>query len=103
MVMVGRVQIDYMTVTKNGICVNHFQAWDQRSKFMDADIYSHAKSPPAKRFLLALVKKAPFKIESIAEFAYLLLFYLQKSQPTMGKLSEATVLLGKSFTTKITC
>lgn len=60
-----RVQIDHMTVTKNGICVKHFQAWDRRSKFMDAGIYSHAKSSSAKRFLLDLVKKTPFPIESI--------------------------------------
>jgi len=65
MVIGERVQIDHMTVTKNGICVKHFQAWDRRSKFMDADIYSHAKSSYAKRFLLALIKKAPFNIESI--------------------------------------
>jgi putative transposase len=65
MVMGERVQIDHMTVTKNGICVKHFQAWDRRSKFMEADIYSHAKSSSAKRFLLDLVKKTPFKIESI--------------------------------------
>lgn len=65
MVMGERIQIDHMTVTKKGICVKHFQAWDRWSKFMDADIYSHAKSSSAERFLLSLVKKTPFKIESI--------------------------------------
>lgn len=60
-----RVQIDHMTVTKNGICVKHFQAWDRYSKFIHAGLYSHAKSSSAKRFLLDLVEKAPFSIESI--------------------------------------
>lgn len=60
-----RVQIDHMTVTKNGICMKHFQAWDRKSKFMGAGVYPHAKSSSAKRFLLDLVVKAPFKILSI--------------------------------------
>lgn len=60
-----RVQIDHMTVTKNGICIKHFQAWDRRSKFIHAAVYSDAKSSSAKRFLLDFVKKKPFPIESI--------------------------------------
>lgn len=60
-----RVQIDHMTVTKNGICFKHFQAWERRSKFIDAAVYSHAKSSSAKRFLLDFVRRAPFKIQSI--------------------------------------
>lgn len=60
-----RIQIDHMTVTKNGICFKHFQAWDRRSKFIDAAVYSNAKSSSAKRFLMDFVKKAPFKIQSI--------------------------------------
>jgi hypothetical protein len=60
-----RIQIDHMTVTKNGICAKHFQAWDRRSKFIDAQLYSHAKSSSAKRFLLDLVQKAPFPIRSL--------------------------------------
>lgn len=65
MVMGERVQIDHMTVTKNGICFKHFQAWDRKSKFIDTQIYSDAKSSSAKRFLLDLVQKVPFKILSI--------------------------------------
>lgn len=60
-----RVQIDHMTITKNGITVKHFQAWDRKSKYMDASVYSSAKASSAKRFLLDFVKRAPFSIESI--------------------------------------
>jgi transposase InsO family protein len=60
-----RVQIDHMTVTKNGITLKHFQAWDRRSKFIFANVYSHAKSSSAKKFLLELIQKAPFKILSV--------------------------------------
>ena len=65
MVMGERVQIDHMTVTKNGICFKHFQAWDRRSKYIATQVYSDAKSSSAKRFLLDFVKNAPFKILSI--------------------------------------
>lgn len=65
MVIGERVQIDHMTVTKNGICFKHFQAWDRRSKFIDAAVYSNAKSSSAKRFLLDFVREAPYKIFSI--------------------------------------
>ncbi|MDP3641004.1 MAG: integrase core domain-containing protein [Alphaproteobacteria bacterium] len=65
MVMGERVQIDHMTVTKNGITVKQFQAWDRVSKFIHANVYSHAKSSSAKRFLLELLEKTPFKILSI--------------------------------------
>jgi len=64
-VMGERVQIDHMTVTKNGLCVKHFQAWDRRSKFMHAKVYSHAKSSSAKKFLLDLLQNTPFKILSV--------------------------------------
>jgi len=60
-----RVQIDHMTVTKNGIGFKHFQAWERRSRYIDAQIYSNAKSASAKRFLLEFIKHAPFKIQSI--------------------------------------
>jgi hypothetical protein len=32
MVIGERVQIDHMTVTKNGISFKHFQAWERKSK-----------------------------------------------------------------------
>lgn len=60
-----RVQIDHMTVSKNGITVKHFQAWDRPSKFIHANTYSHAKSSSAKRFLFELIKAAPFTITSV--------------------------------------
>jgi putative transposase len=59
------VQIDHMTVTKNGLCLKHFQAWDRRSKFIEASLYAHAKSSAAKQFLLELIRKVPFKLLSI--------------------------------------
>lgn len=60
-----RVQIDHMTVSKNGISFKHFQAWDRRSKHIFANVYSNAKSSSARRFLLDFIIKAPFKIISI--------------------------------------
>lgn len=64
-VMGERVQIDHMTVTKNGITFKHFQSWDRRSKFIDAQVYSNAKSSSAKKFLLDFVKRSPYVVHSI--------------------------------------
>lgn len=60
-----RVQIDHMTVTRNSLVCKHFQAWDRRSKFIHAQVYSNANSSSAKRFLKELIEKAPFAIISI--------------------------------------
>lgn len=60
-----RVQIDHMTVTKNGITAKHFQTWERKSKHIFAEVYSNAKSSSAKRFLLDFIKQAPFPIQSI--------------------------------------
>ncbi len=65
MEMGERVQIDHMTITKNGVTAKHFQAWERKSKFIHAQVYSHAKATAAKRFLVALLEKAPFTIKSI--------------------------------------
>lgn len=65
MEMGERAQIDHMTVTKNGITIKHFQAWDRKSKYMDAGVSSHANARSAKRFLFEFVKGAPFPILSI--------------------------------------
>ncbi len=65
MKMGERVQIDHMTVSKNGITVKHLQAWERKSKFIHAQVYSHAKASSARRFLGELIDKAPFKIKSI--------------------------------------
>jgi putative transposase len=59
------IQIDHMSVTVNQITVKHFQAWDPKSKFIQARVYSNATSQTAKKFLLELIKNAPFKIASI--------------------------------------
>lgn len=60
-----RVQIDHMTVTKNGITFKHFKAWERKSKYIFASVYSHAKASSAKRFLIDFLQKAPFTIQSI--------------------------------------
>jgi transposase InsO family protein len=65
MVLGERVQIDHMTVTKNGITFKHFQAWERKSRYMDAGVFSNATSKSAKKFLLSFVAKAPFPILSI--------------------------------------
>lgn len=60
-----RVQIDHMTVSKNGITLKHFQAWERKSKYIDAAVYSNAKASSAKRFLISFVEQAPFLIQSV--------------------------------------
>ncbi len=65
MVMGEKVQIDHMTVTKNSICVKHFQAWERKSHFIAANVYSNAKSSSAKKFLKEFVQNTPIKILSI--------------------------------------
>lgn len=60
-----RIQIDHMTVTRNGLVCKHFQAWDRRSKFIHAQVYSNAKSSSAKRFLHEFIEKAPFTVKSV--------------------------------------
>ncbi|MBA3814912.1 MAG: helix-turn-helix domain-containing protein [Alphaproteobacteria bacterium] len=59
------LQIDHMSVSKNSFSFKHFQAWDPTSKFIHAGLYSNAKSRSAKKFLLELIQKALFKINSI--------------------------------------
>lgn len=59
------VQIDHMSVAVNQITVKHFQAWDPKSKYIQANVYSNATSRTAKRFLLELIRNTPFKISSI--------------------------------------
>jgi transposase InsO family protein len=59
------VQIDHMTVTKNGVTVKHFAAWERRSKYILANCYGNAKSSTATKFLKELIGEAPYKIRSI--------------------------------------
>ena len=60
-----RVQIDHMTVTKNGCSMKGFQAWDRRSKYICSEVYYNATSRSSKKFLLKLIKECPFPIRSI--------------------------------------
>ena len=60
-----RVQVDHMTVNKNGVRIKHFQAWERCSKFIHAQAFSNAKSRSARKFLEELIDKAPFKISCI--------------------------------------
>ncbi|MEB3702912.1 Putative IS481 family integrase [Candidatus Bealeia paramacronuclearis] len=75
-----RVQIDHMTVTKNGICFKHLQTWERGSKFIYASVYAHAK-----RFLLEFVKQAPFKIHSL---------HVDGGSEFMAEFEEACAELG---------
>jgi putative transposase len=60
-----RVQIDHMSVCKNGVRVKHFQAWERLSRHLHAHAYSRATSRSAKRFLEELIRIAPYPILSI--------------------------------------
>ncbi len=59
------IQIDHMSVSVNQITLKHFQAWDPKSKYIQAQVYSSATSRTAKKFLLELIENTPFKISSI--------------------------------------
>lgn len=59
------VQVDHMSVTKNGISVKHFQAWERHSKHVHAGIYGNATSLCAKKFLEQFLAEAPYPIQSI--------------------------------------
>lgn len=65
MVIGERVQIDHMTVSKNGMRFKHFQAWERKSKTLIAQVYSRARSSDAKKFLQHLLKTTPDKVLSI--------------------------------------
>ncbi len=65
MVLGERIQIDHMTVSKNGISFKHFQSWERKSKHIHACVFSNATALSAKRFFLDLIEKAPFKVLSI--------------------------------------
>jgi hypothetical protein len=60
-----RVQIDHMTVRKNGTLFKHFQSWDRSSKYVCAEVYSNANASSAKRFLQKLLQETPFPIRSL--------------------------------------
>ena len=60
-----RVQIDHMSVCKNGIKVKHFQSWERQSKHIHAHAYSNATARSAKCFLQELLEITPYPILSI--------------------------------------
>jgi len=59
------IQVDHMSVSKDGMNVKHFQAWDPRSKTIITEVYSGATSRAAAKFLEKVAKQMPFKIRSI--------------------------------------
>ncbi len=61
MEMGENVQIDHMTVTKNGCVFKHFAAWERFSKYLYANVYADAQSSTAEKFLRELVEKIPYK------------------------------------------
>lgn len=59
------IQIDHMSVHKDGLNMKHFQAWDPKSKVIVADVYSNANSSSAAKFLEKVLKEMPFTTKSI--------------------------------------
>ena len=59
------IQIDHMTVKKNGLHFKHFQAWDPVTKMIVADVTSNATSYSAAKFLKKVREKMSFKVHSI--------------------------------------
>ena len=59
------IQIDHMSVCKDGMNVKHFQAWDPQSKVIVTDVYTHATSSSAAKFLEKVIKEMPFPTKSI--------------------------------------
>jgi transposase len=59
------VQIDHMTVCRNGVSGKHFQAWDPITKTIVADVVSNATSNAAAKFLDKVIEEMPFAITSI--------------------------------------
>jgi transposase InsO family protein len=60
-----RVQIDHMTVEKNGSEMKEFHAWERKSKHLTVGIFDAATAENAKKFLMDFQRNAPFKILSI--------------------------------------
>lgn len=59
------IQIDHMSVFKNGIKIKHFQAYDPITKFVYAELFHEAKSSNAMNFLFRFENELPFPIKSI--------------------------------------
>ncbi|MDR2794345.1 MAG: hypothetical protein LBB12_01035 [Holosporaceae bacterium] len=65
MVVGERVQIDHMTIERNGSELKEFHAWERKSKHLSASIFEAATAENAKKFLLNFYANAPFKILSL--------------------------------------
>ncbi|GHT90969.1 hypothetical protein FACS1894122_02480 [Alphaproteobacteria bacterium] len=65
MVLGERVQIDHMTVIKNGLEIKEFHAWKRKSKHLSIRIFTSATSTDARSFLLEFIINAPYKILSV--------------------------------------
>ena len=65
MTMGENVQIDHMTVTKNGVVMKHFAGIERISEHVYANVYSKANSANAAKSLKELVENAPYKVCSI--------------------------------------
>lgn len=59
------IQIDHMSVHKDGMTIKHFQAWDPTSKVIVADVYTSATSAAASKFLDKVLIEMPFAAKSI--------------------------------------
>lgn len=59
------IQIDHMTVHRNGVNIKHFQAWDPISKMIIAEAFSTATSTQGARFLDKVLQELPFQVKSI--------------------------------------
>ena len=59
------MQLDHMSVSKNGVYLKEFHAWDPLSKYVYAQVFTSATSSTAKKFLEQMLENVPFKIKSI--------------------------------------
>ena len=59
------VQIDHMTVTKNGVTMQHFAGIERFSEHVYANVYGKTNSANAAKFLRELIENAPYKVRSI--------------------------------------
>ena len=104
------VQIDHMTVTRNGVTMKHFAGIERFSEHVYANVYCKANSTNAAKFLKEFIENAPYKVRSIqvdggSEFMRdfeevcrelaIPLFVLPPAKPTYnGKVERSTHCVG---------
>ena len=107
------VQIDHMTVTKNGVVMKHFAGIERNSEYIYANVYSRADSANAAKFLRELIENIPYKIKSIqvdggsefmkdfekaCEELKIPLFVLPPAKPTYnGKIERSNRIFREEF------